>query len=117
MLISSYFLHYNPSWKAIVDSQSIKYMHSSGHKEVKFKFEIFYDTRVTLAIELWKQSKPHQFEVAAKPWAVERSFSSFEKCHRLWKNTERLLSTSKSMIELRLVRVLPRRLGNMGLVI
>jgi transposase len=49
-------------------------------------------------VEVVKRNELHTFKVLPKRWVVERSFSWLEQCHRLWKNTERKLSTSLQMI-------------------
>lgn len=48
-------------------------------------------------------------QVAAKFGYVERSFSWIEKCRRLWKNCERQLHTSATMMTLAFMSVLLRR--------
>ncbi len=45
-------------------------------------------------VEVAKRSELHNFVVIPKRWVVERSFSWLEKCRRLWKNCERLFSSS-----------------------
>nr|WP_311318541.1 transposase [Levilactobacillus brevis] len=47
--------------------------------------------------------------MAAKFGYVERSFSWIEKCRRLWKNCERQLHTSATMMTLAFMSVLLRR--------
>ena len=86
----------------------------SGYKGSRFEFEVYNDTGVMMTIVPRKKNTKNSFEIVPKRWIVERSFSWLEKCHRLWKNTERLINTSKAMIQLCFIRLLARRLGNMG---
>jgi len=60
-------------------------------------------------VEVAKRSELHNFVVIPKRWVVERSFSWLEKCRRLWKNCERLLSSSLAMMQLAFIRILLRR--------
>jgi transposase len=85
----------------------------SGYKGAKFELDIYYDTGVTMTIVPRRHNTQHQFSIVPKRWVVERSFSWIEKCHRLWKNTERLITTSKAMMQLCFIRLLSRRLGSM----
>jgi transposase len=60
-------------------------------------------------VEIAKRSELHTFAVIPKRWVVERSFAWLEKCRRLWKNCERLLSSSIGMMQLAFIGVLLRR--------
>lgn len=60
-------------------------------------------------VEVVKRSELHRFKVIPKRWVVERSFAWLEKCHRLWKNCERKLSTSVQMVVLAFVALLLKR--------
>ena len=60
-------------------------------------------------MEIAKRNELHKFAVIPKRWVVERSFAWLEKCRRLWKNCERLLSTSLAMTCLAFVSLLLRR--------
>lgn len=60
-------------------------------------------------VEVVKRSELHRFKVIPKRWVVERSFAWLEKCHRLWKNCERKLSTSLQMVVLAFVALLLKR--------
>lgn len=60
-------------------------------------------------VEVVKRSELHHFKVIPKRWVVERSFAWLEKCHRLWKNCERKLSTSLQMVVLAFVALLLKR--------
>ena len=62
------------------------------------------------AVEVVKRSEAHIFVVLPKRWIVERSFSWLEKCRRLWKNCERLISTSLQMIHFAFLALILRRL-------
>jgi transposase len=61
-------------------------------------------------VEVVKRNELHTFAVIPKRWVVERSFSWLEKCRRLWKNCERKLSTSRSMVVLAFLALLLKRL-------
>ena len=61
------------------------------------------------SVEVVKRNELHAFVVLPKRWVVERSFSWLEKCRRLWKNAERLLSTSLQMTVLAFVCLLLKR--------
>ena len=61
-------------------------------------------------VEVAKRSDLHTFVVIPKRWVVERSFSWVEKCRRLWKNCERLISSSLAMMQLAFIRMLLIRL-------
>jgi transposase len=60
-------------------------------------------------VEVVKRNELHTFTVIPKRWVVERSFSWLEKCRRLWKNCERKLSTSRSMVVLAFLVLLLKR--------
>ena len=61
-------------------------------------------------VEVAKRSDQPSFVVIPKRWVVERSFSWLEKCRRLWKNCERLVSSSLAMMQLAFIRLLLKRL-------
>jgi transposase len=61
-------------------------------------------------VEVAKRSERHTFAVIPKRWVVERSFSWLEKCRRLWKNCERLMTTSLQMVVLAFLNLLLKRL-------
>ena len=61
-------------------------------------------------VEVAKRSDLHSFVVIPKRWVVERTFSWLEKCRRLWKNCERLVSSSLAMMHLAFIRILLKRL-------
>jgi transposase len=89
----------------------------SGYKGERFEYEVYQDTGIAITVVPRKQNTRHTFQIVPKRWIIERSFSWIEKCHRLWKNTERLISTSRAMIQLCFIRLLARRLGNIGVEI
>src|ERR671931_1167752 len=60
-------------------------------------------------VEVVKRNELHTFVVLPKRWVVERSFSWLEKCRRLWKNCDRKLTTSRSMIVLAFLVLLLKR--------
>ncbi len=64
---------------------------------------------INATVEVIKRSELHSFKVIPKRWVVERSFAWIEKHHRLWKNCERLLSSSIAMMQLCFIRVLLKR--------
>ena len=53
---------------------------------------------IDATVEVAKRNKLHTFKVIPKRWVVERSFAWLEKCRRLWKNCERHISTSLSIV-------------------
>jgi transposase len=61
------------------------------------------------AVEIAKRSELHKFVVMPKRWIVERTFGWLDKCRRLWKNCERLIETTLSMVKLAFVSLLMRR--------
>jgi transposase len=61
-------------------------------------------------VEIAKRNELHIFAVIPKRWIVERSFGWLDKCHRLWKNCERLLVNTLNMVKLAFVSILLRRL-------
>jgi transposase len=61
-------------------------------------------------VEVVKRNELHSFVVLPKRWVVERSFAWLEKCRRLWKNCERKLATSRSMVVLAFLALLLKRL-------
>lgn len=60
-------------------------------------------------VEVAKRSELHTFKVIPKRWVVERSFAWLEKCRRLWKNCERTINTSLSMVVLAFSSLLLKR--------
>ncbi|MEL6607167.1 MAG: transposase, partial [Bacteroidota bacterium] len=64
---------------------------------------------ISATVEIVKRSAAN-FQVLPKRWIVERSFGWLEKCRRLWKNCERKLSTSRSMVVLSFIALLLNRL-------
>ncbi len=51
-------------------------------------------------VQIAKRNELHTFSVMPKRWIVERPFAWIEKCRRLWKNCERLLTTSLQFLHL-----------------
>ena len=72
-------------------------------------FAQFVREKLAAETEVAKRSELHTFEVIPKRWVVERTISWLEKCRRLWKNCERLLETSLSIIRLAFISLLLRR--------
>ena len=60
-------------------------------------------------VEVVKRNDLHTFVALPKRWIVERTFGWLDKCHRLWKNCERLLHNSLQMIFLAFIRLLLAR--------
>ena len=60
-------------------------------------------------VEAVKRNEIHGFVVLPKRWVVERSFGWLEKSRRLWKNCERLLTTSRQMVTLAFLVLLQKR--------
>lgn len=63
-----------------------------------------------VTVQIARRSELHKFAVIPKRWVVERSFVWLEKNRRLWKNRERLLSTSLQFVHLAFFVLLLRRL-------
>jgi transposase len=61
---------------------------------------------VDAVVEVAKRNELHTFVVIPKRWVVERSFAWLEKCRRLWKNCERLIASSRAMVQLAFIRLL-----------
>jgi transposase len=59
--------------------------------------------------EVSKRSDKPGFNVIPKRWIVERTFAWLEKCRRLWRNCERLLESTKGMIQVALIRIMVKR--------
>lgn len=64
---------------------------------------------INAEVEIVKRSELHTFKVLPKRWIVERCFAWLEKNRRLWKNCERLLSSSLNMMRLGFIRILLKR--------
>ena len=67
------------------------------------------DELLDATVQVVKRNELHTFVVLPKRWIVERSFAWLEKCHRLWKNCERKLNSSKQMVILAFLALLLRR--------
>lgn len=65
---------------------------------------------IVATVEIAKRNELHKFAVLPKRWVVERTFGWLEKCRRLWKNCERLVSSMLGMVQLAIVRLLMKRL-------
>lgn len=64
---------------------------------------------INATVEVAKRNELHTFAVIPQRWVVERSFAWLEKCHRLWKNCERTLTTSLQMVLLAFIALLLKR--------
>ena len=74
------------------------------------KFATSIKDLIGATVEVAKRSELHKFAVIPKRWVVERSFSWLEKCRRLWKNCERLISNSLQIATLSFLSLLLKRL-------
>jgi transposase len=72
-------------------------------------FQDAIKTLIGAEVEIAKRNELHTFAVIPKRWVVERSFSWLEKCRRLWRNCERLIASSKAMVQLAFIRILLKR--------
>ena len=66
-------------------------------------------TLISADVEVAKRNELHTFAVMPKRWVVERTFGWLDKCHRLWKNCERLVYSIRGMILLAFIRLLLKR--------
>ena len=74
------------------------------------KFAASVKEIINATVEVAKRNELHTFKVIPKRWVVERSFGWLEKCRRLWKNCERLIPTSCSMVVLAFAVLFLKRL-------
>ena len=73
------------------------------------KFVLSVKEIIDATVEVTKRNELHTFKVIPKRWVVERSFAWLEKCRRLWKNCERHISTSITMVILAFTALLLKR--------
>ena len=73
------------------------------------KFASLVKEIIDATVEVAKRNELHTLKVIPKRWVVERSFAWLEKCRRLWKNCERHISTSLSMLVLAFTFLLIKR--------
>ena len=73
------------------------------------KFALSVKEIIDATVEVAKRNELHTFKVIPKRWVVERSFAWLEKCRRLWKNCERHISTSITMVILAFTALLLKR--------
>ena len=73
------------------------------------KFAKAIKEKIGAEVTVAKRSELHTFAVVPQRWVVERSYAWLEKCRRLWKNCERHLETSRSMVVLAFIALLLRR--------
>lgn len=88
-------------------AQVVTALVDGGYTGEPFATEI--KTILGARVEVVKRNELHQFKVVPKRWVVERSLSWLEKCRRLWKNCERKLNTSRSMVVLAFIALLLKR--------
>lgn len=72
-------------------------------------FQEAVKTLIGAQVEIVKRNELHTFVVIPKRWVVERSFGWLEKCRRLWRNCERLIESSRAMVQLAFIRILMKR--------
>lgn len=60
-------------------------------------------------VEVIKRGETHKFIVLPKRWIVERTFGWINHYRRLWKNCERFLKTSYSMLVLSFISIFIKR--------
>lgn len=85
-----------------------KVLADSGYTGAPFADDI--KKVIDAEVEVIKRPDVKKFVVVPKRWVVERSFAWLEKCRRLWKNCERLISSSIGMIHVAFIRLLLQRL-------
>ncbi|WP_173005096.1 transposase, partial [Lactobacillus helveticus] len=78
-----------------------------GYSGRNFAMDVQLNLKATTQVA--KRNELHKFEVLPQRWIIERSFSWLEKYRRLWKNCERQLHTSTTMVTLAFVSVFLRR--------
>lgn len=84
-----------------------KVLADGGYTGTPFREAIM--TLIGAEVEIAKRNELHTFAVIPKRWVVERSFAWIEKCRRLWKNCERLVTSCLGMVQLAFIRILVRR--------
>jgi transposase len=84
-----------------------KVLVDGGYTGEKFKNKI--EELLKAEVEVAKRSELHTFKVIPKRWIVERTFSWLEKCRRLWRNCEGLISSSLGMTRVAILRILLKR--------
>jgi transposase len=72
--------------------------------------ETVIEQTIGATLEITKRSNPHQFEVNIKRVRVEKAFGWINKCRRLWRNCERYLETSRTVLLLAYSSVILNRL-------
>ncbi len=86
----------------------------------KMRIQITPKTQVQIGlapIDLWGTTKPKKnkdnpgFKPVHKRWVVERTNAWSEKCRVLWKNCEKLISTSVAKVHLCTIRLQVKRLA------
>ena len=78
-----------------------------GYTGEKFAAQI--KDAIGAKVEIAKRSELHTFAVIPKRWIVERTFGWLDKCRRLWKNCERLLTNTLNMVKFAFVSLLLKR--------
>ncbi|MCP9370290.1 IS5 family transposase, partial [Lentilactobacillus kefiri] len=69
-----------------------------GYSGRNFAMDVQLNLKATTQVA--KRNELPKFEVLPQRWIIERSFSWLEKYRRLWKNCERQLHTSTTMVTL-----------------
>jgi transposase len=73
-------------------------------------FATSVDALLGADVEVVRRHELSTFAVMPKRWIVERTFGWLDKCRRLWKNCERHLKTSLSMLHFAFLAILLKRL-------
>ena len=73
------------------------------------KFSTAINQLIDARVEVIKRDEVSNFKVVPKRWVVERSFAWLEKARRMYKNCERLVTSSLGMIKLAFIRILLKR--------
>ena len=73
------------------------------------KFKKWWEDCFHADIQVIKRNELHAFKVLPKRWIVERTFSWLDHCRRLWKNCERHLFTSLTMLYIAFISLVLKR--------
>lgn len=84
----------------------LKILVDAGYTGEPFRREVL--GLLNIPVEVVKRSEIHTFKVIPKRWFVD-DFAWIEKCRRLWKNCERLISSSVAMVQLVFISLILNR--------
>lgn len=73
------------------------------------KFQEWWISCFDADVQVVKRNELHTFKVLPKRWIVERTFSWLDHCRRLWKNCERHLFTSLTMLYIAFISLVLKR--------